>query len=74
MVHSDVLAGLTSATLRFSAWLSRAALKNFISGFSTWIMMMLKANLVYSLSRLRRGPQIENDLKNKDDLKNEDNL
>ena len=43
-------------------------------------MMMLKANLVYSLSRLRRGPQIKDDLKNddnlknKDDLKNEDNL
>ena len=30
--------------------------------------------MVYSLNRLRRRPQIEDNLKNKDDLKNEDNL
>ena len=42
--------------------------------------MLSKANLVYSLSRLRLQPQneddfkIEDDLKNEDDLKDEDNL
>ena len=30
--------------------------------------------MVYSLSRLRRQPQKEDDLKNDDDLKNKDNL
>ena len=36
--------------------------------------MMLKANLIYSLSSLRRRHQNEYELKNKDDLKNEGNL
>ena len=30
--------------------------------------------MVYSLNRLRRRPQIKEDLKNDDNLKNEDNL
>ena len=47
MPHSDCL-----------AWLSSATLKNFISGVLTRILMLLKANLVYSFSRLRSGPQI----------------
>ena len=63
MPHSD-----------FLAWLSSATLKIFISGVSSRILMLYKANLVYSLNRLRRRPQIKDDLKNDDDLKNEDNL
>ena len=63
MPHSD-----------FLAWLSSATLKNFISGVSTRILMLQNVNLVYSLNRLRRRPQIQDDLKNDDDLKNEDNL
>ena len=39
-----------------------------------WILMMKKANLIYSLSRLRRRPQNEYELKYEDDLKNEDHL
>ena len=63
MPHSD-----------FLPWLSSATLKYFISGVSTRILMLLKANLIYSLSRLRRRPRIEDNLKNEDDLKNDDNL
>ena len=36
--------------------------------------MLLKANLVYLLSRLRRQPQNEDDLKIEYDLKNKDDL
>ena len=42
MPHSD-----------FLAWLSSTTLKIFISGGSSWILMLWKANLVYSLSRRR---------------------
>ena len=62
------------------AWLSSATLKIFISGVSSQISMLSKANLVYSSSRLRGRPQNEDNLKNKygpkdkDNLKNEDNL
>ena len=37
-------------------------------------MMQLKANLVYLLSRLRRRPQIVDNIKDEDDVKNEDEL
>ena len=36
--------------------------------------MLWKANLVYSLSILRRQPQNEDKLRNEDNLKNEDSL
>ena len=55
-------------------WLSSATLKIFISGVSSQILMLSKANLVYSLNRLRRQPQIKDNIKNDDDLKNEDDL
>ena len=71
MPHSD-----------FSAWLSSATLKIFISGVSSRIFMLQKPNLVYSLSRLRNEDNLENEeelkndyvLKNEDDLKYEDDL
>ena len=46
----------------------------FISGVSSRILMLYKGNLVYSLSRLRRQHQYEDDLNNEDDIKNEDDL
>ena len=50
------------------------ALKIFISGLSSRILMLQKANLVYSLNRLRKQPINEDYLKNEDNLQNEDNL
>ena len=56
------------------AWLSSATLKILISGVSSQILMLSKANLVYSSSRLRRRPQNEDELKIEGVLKNEDDL
>ena len=41
----------------------------FISGVSSWILMLQKGNLVYSLSRLRRQHQYEDSLKNEYEFK-----
>ena len=71
---SNSRARLSHAALRFLAWLSNATLKISISGVSTRILMLWKANLVYSISRLRRQPQNEDVLKKEDDLKDEDKL
>ena len=51
MPHSD-----------FLAWLSSATFKYFISDVLTRILMLYKANLVYSLKRLRRQPQIKDEM------------
>ena len=44
------------------------------SSVSSLILMLSKANLIYSLSRLRRQTQNEDNLKNEDDLRIEDDL
>ena len=41
------------------AWLSSVTLKTFITGISSRILMLQKANLVYSLSRLRRNLEMK---------------
>ena len=38
------------------------------------VSQLVSANLIYSLSRLRRRPQNEDDLKNEDYIKNKDDL
>ena len=67
MVTSNAGAWLINAILRFLAWLSSATLKNFISSVSK------NTSFVYSLSRSRRRPQIEDDLKMKSTSKMETN-
>ena len=54
MPHSD-----------FLAWLISAKFQIFTSGVSTQILMLWKANLVYTLSRLRRRPKNEDNIKMK---------
>ena len=63
MPHSD-----------FLAWLRTATLKIFYLRCFKSDIAAVKSKFVYSLSRLRRRPQNEDDLKKEDDLRNEDNL
>ena len=65
---------MSHATLRLSSLAEKCHtqklnLRCFNSDFDS-----VKTNLVYSLNRLRKWPQIKEDLKNDDDMKSEEDL
>ena len=63
---------MSYATLRYFSLAEQCHTQKFYLRCFNSNFDAVKANLVYSLNRLRRRPQIKDNLNNDDDLKNED--